>query len=91
MYFDTRSPKIARHRNCFLNLPNWAEDIWRRNWAAVVTFHGDLSGEAVADFCYPSGLLDRGSAEVVRRTGYSYACAAYSRVETVYKICVVYP
>jgi peptidoglycan/xylan/chitin deacetylase (PgdA/CDA1 family) len=41
----------------------------------------EMLGETVEGFCYPYGSLDGAAARGVRRAGYSYACACWTRVE----------
>lgn len=41
---------------------------------------GEVLGETVEGFCYPYGNLDGRVVDVVRRAGYSYACAYKRRI-----------
>jgi peptidoglycan/xylan/chitin deacetylase (PgdA/CDA1 family) len=45
----------------------------------------EIVGTPVDSFCYPYGDLDEAAVQVVRETGYAYACAAKKQVEnTIY-------
>ena len=43
---------------------------------------GEILDEAVEGFCYPYGSVDGAAARFVRRAGYTYACACWTRVES---------
>jgi peptidoglycan/xylan/chitin deacetylase (PgdA/CDA1 family) len=43
---------------------------------------GEILDEAVEGFCYPYGSVDGAAAQSARRTGYTYACACLTRVES---------
>ena len=76
-----RGIEIGSHSMTHPKLPELDAEALEREVSGSRQVLGELSGEAVGGFCYPYGLLDRASVEVVRRTGYSYACAVNSRVE----------
>jgi peptidoglycan/xylan/chitin deacetylase (PgdA/CDA1 family) len=43
---------------------------------------GEILDEAVEGFCYPYGSVDGAAVQSVRRAGYTYACACWTRVES---------
>ncbi|MFF5100922.1 polysaccharide deacetylase family protein [Streptomyces sp. NPDC000134] len=67
--------EIGSHGLTHVDLTGADDAVLRAETAGSRARLTELTGTAVAGFCYPYGTVDRRAAEAVRQAGYGYGCA----------------
>ncbi|MEU1052139.1 polysaccharide deacetylase family protein [Streptomyces sp. NPDC005876] len=67
--------EIGSHGLTHVDLTGADDAVLRAETAGSRARLAELTGTAVAGFCYPYGTVDRRAAEAVRQAGYGYGCA----------------
>lgn len=75
-----RGMEVGSHGMSHVDLSGLGPELLEQEVNGSRAVLGEVLGEAVEGFCYPYGNLDGRVVDVVRRAGYSYACAYKERI-----------
>lgn len=75
-----RGVEVGCHGSTHVRLSGLEPELLEREVSESRSVLSEALGEEVEGFCYPYGSLDSRAVQVVRRTGYTYACAYKEQV-----------